>query len=171
MKNILNFLILLLISFGLNSCDALEEALDELSEEEESMNFTIPINIEPTEGVWTNYNYSAEIDIQQWMGEWFDKLESIKIIKVSYKIIEFQGDVNGQVKAKLDINNIVTLNDEYVVNDAFINASVFELKDIEKAINKNGKITVNYSGSALCGDGGLHFTVKVTVTILSKYKI
>ncbi|MEN8124231.1 MAG: hypothetical protein ABFR32_03805 [Bacteroidota bacterium] len=167
MKNIIKYLLLLLVSVSFSACDA----LDDLTEEQEPMYFTIPVDIAPTDGVWANYNYSNDINIQQWMGEWFDKLESIKVIKVSYQITEFQGDENGQVKAKLDVNNIITLQDEYVVNDAFLNHTIFELKDIEKAINKNGNISVKYSGSALCGEGGLHFTVKVTVTILTRYSV
>lgn len=169
MKNIFKLLLLLLVSVSLSACNA----LDELTEEEEDMTLKIPVHINSTNGVWTNYSNSAEIDINQWMGEWFDKLESIKVIKVSYLITDFQinSDENGQVKAKLDINNILTLDDEYIVYQAYKNHVVYELKDIEKAINKNGKLSAKYSGSALCGESGLHFTVKVTVTIKAKYKI
>lgn len=168
MKNIIKFLILLLVSINISSCDA----IDDLTEEEENMVLYIPVNIDPTDGVWATYSNSSQIDIEQWIGdEWFDKLESIKIIKVSYKITGFHGDEIGEVKAKLDINNVVTLNDEFIVNDAYINSTIFELKDIKTVINKNGLLTAKYSGSALCDEGGLHFTVEVTVRIQAKYKV
>jgi|LGOV01.1.fsa_nt_gb hypothetical protein len=175
MKNTIKFMLLLFLSISFSACNTIDELIDELTEEEENMYFEFPVNIGPTEGVWANYNFSDEIDIKQWMGEWYDDLQSIKIVDVSYQIINFQAgsDVAGKVKAKLFVNTEEIINEsEYVVSDAYgPPRTTFQANNVDKIINKSGKIKIDYSGSALCGEGGLHFTVKVTVTIKAKYKI
>lgn len=159
-----------LIGFGFSSCDEddLVELLPDfdinLSESEE-----IPVSINQTDGAWVEFSETKTISIKNKDTEdYLNKIKSVKLTKLSYRIINFKGDASGEVEAAFSADNGVALNNAFVVNTAFQNGIVYEVEEIAElnrignALKSGNAVMVKYSGKALCNDGAMDFDVEVT---------
>lgn len=104
-----------------------------------------------------------------------NKIKSLKLTKLSYKIINFAGDENGQVEASFSADNQVSLSNAFTVKAAADNGTVYEIQEVAElnrianALKAGNTIMVKYEGKALCDNGPMDFVVEVqyeaTITV------
>ena len=171
MKKAIIFFTILLISIGFSSCseDDIKGLLPDfdvkLLETE-----NIPVHIDKTSGDWVTFTNNVTISIvNNDTKDHLNKIKSIKINKLSYKIINFSGDPLGEVDASFWADNTISLNNAFVVSTAAGNAVVYQITDtaelnrIGNALKTGHAIEVKYSGNALCNDANMDFIVEVTL--------
>lgn len=157
-----------LVGFGFSSCDEddLASVLPDfdvnLSESEE-----IPVFIDQTDGEWVQFSSTENISIiNKDTEDHLDKIKSVKLTKLSYKVINFNGDEMGQVEGAFYADNGVAMENKFVVKTAAQNATVFEvdateLNRIGNALKAGKTVAIKYSGKALCDNASLDFVIKV----------
>jgi len=148
-------LAVLFSSFLFSSCsDDLKNLLDV------SFNTTITEDVVAIVDKGTNslgqqpivFSLDDNLDTNQYL----NKLKSIEIKKMSYKVIEFQGDSSGKITADLSANGKVLHSiSDINVKDAFDNATVFSITDpatlidLASSLLTNKTITLNASGQSV----------------------
>jgi hypothetical protein len=150
MKNLF-CLAVLFSSFLFSSCsDDLKNLLDV------SFNTTIT---EDVYGIGTvpfeNLPVVISLDDNAEIKKYSNKIKNIEIKKMSYKVVEFQGDPSGKIIANLSANgkpfHSISINS---LKDAFDNKIVFPITDQEALIDlansslANKTITLNASGQS-----------------------
>ncbi|MFM9826891.1 hypothetical protein [Flavobacterium sp.] len=168
MKKIL-FISVLFTSFLFSSCgDDLEELLDV------KFNTTITEEIPVTVIAGTNSLIeSTEFSLIEntETSKYLDKLKTIEIKKMTYKIIEFTGDSTGKITAVLEADGetLHSISDK-TVNTEFVNATVFEVTNKAALLNaatsllKNKKISLKTNGQTV-STSPMSFKIKLTLDL------
>lgn len=173
MKNILLVLSMFLIGFSFSSCDE-DDVKGLLPAFDVNLTKTgiIEVLIDQTNGDWVNYSKTTTLNIVNGDTEdHLNKIKSVTINKLSYRIINFNGDPNGEVKGSFSVANQVSLSNEFVVKTSADNGIVYqvtevaELNRIAAALKSGQNVVVEYSGSALNDDNLMDFDVEVTLNV------
>jgi len=171
MKKTTIFFTILLISFSFASCDE-EDIIKILPDFDVNLldSEIIPVHVDQTNGEWATFTNSVQISIiNNDTKDHLNKIKNIKINKLSYKIINFNGDPIGEVDASFWADNIVSLNNAFVVQTSANNGTIYQITDtaelsrIANALKAGHTIAVKYSGNALCDDDDMDFDVEVTL--------
>lgn len=172
MKKIILVLGVFLICFSFNSCDEDDlEALVPAFDVNITKTETIPVQIDQTNGDWVTYSEKTNLNIvNKDTEDYLNKIKEVKIVKLSYKIINFNGDPAGEVKGKFSVASQVSLSNEFMVQTSANNGVVYqvnevaELNRIAAALKSGQNVVVEYAGSALCDDSVMDFLIEVTMT-------
>ena len=167
MKKLL-FIAFLFSSFLFSSCgDDLKDLLDV------SINTTVTKDIDLSVIGGTNsLNQSVNVSLDnQDTNQYLNKLKTLEIKKMTYKIIEFTGDPDGKITANLKADNetLLTITDTNV-KTSFDNATVFEVTNKNALITAasafltNKTINLTTSGSTVCINP-MTFKIKVTLEL------
>jgi hypothetical protein len=173
MKNSLLFLGAFFLCLGFSSCTeedvkGLVPAFDvDLVKIE-----TIPVHVDQTDGEWVTYSYTTDLNIVNSDTEdYLNKIKQVKVNNLSYKIINFNGDPNGQVEGSFSFANQVSMNNSFMVQTAAQNGTVYQVNDVGElnrmanALKSGQNVMVECSGNAICNDGPMDFTIEVTLNV------
>jgi hypothetical protein len=165
------FIAVLFSSFLFSSCgDDLEDLLDVNFDttivEEIDVNVVggaEPVSLDQTEVFSLMENTETN--------KYIDKLKTIEIKKMTYKIIDFSGDTSGKISASLkaDGQTLHTITDKTVKTE-FDNATVFEVTNkaalvtAATALLQNKTITLETSGQSV-STNPISFTIQVTLDL------
>lgn len=163
------FIAVLFSSFLFSSCgDDLEELLDVSFEVpiEEEIDVTVvggTISLDQTEVFSLLENTETS--------KYIEKLKTIEIKKMTYKIIDFSGDPSGKITASLKADG-QTLHSisEVIVKNASDNSTVFEvtnqtaLKNAATSLLQNKTITLETSGQSVSTDP-MSFKIQITLDL------
>lgn len=167
MKKIL-FIAFLFSGFLFSSCgDDLKDLLDV------SINTTVTKDIDLTVIAGTNNldkTVTASLDNQD-LNPYLNKIKTLEIKKLSYKIVEFTGDESGTITANLNADNqtLLTITNKNVKTE-FDNATVFEVTNKNALITAasafltNKTINLKTSGSTDCTTP-MTFKIRVTIEL------
>ena len=171
MKNILLVLGMFLISFSFSSCDEddLEGLLPPFNVNLNEVE-NITVHIDQTNGDRVVFSETTNLNINNNdTKDYLDKIKSISISKLSYKIINFSGDPVGDVAGSFAVAGQVSLSNAFVVKTSADNQIVYEITDVNElsrianALVAGKSVVVQYSGDALCDDDDMDFIVEVTI--------
>ena len=178
MKNITKFLILILNSFSISSCDEAEKLLNLTEDFDDTIVEAIALDVDQTSGDRVSFSNTTILDINDPdIQPYLNKIENIEIKSLSYKIINFSGDPDGDVNGEFYIDDIIYLTNAFVVKTEADKGTVFKitevaaLNEIAKKLKANKKLTAKYSGDALCDNDDLHFKVEITLSAKIKVKL
>jgi len=170
MKNITKFLLLLLLTLSFGSCDEAEELLNLTKDFDSTIVESIPLDIDQTTGDRASFSNTKILSLDDpALQPYINKIRSIEIKSLSYKIINFNGDPGGDVSGEFYIDNIIYLTDAFVVKTAADNGIVYKitevaaLNEIATKLKANKKLTAEYSGDALCDNDKMNFLVEITI--------
>ena len=82
-------------------------------------------------------------------------------------MFSFNGDPNGEVHGTFSADNGQTLQNNFVVQNAFANGIEYEVKDtaelnrIANALKSKHTVQITYSGKALCDQQAMNFVIEV----------
>ncbi len=170
MKNYIIPFVLILAGFGFFACS--EDSVDDLLEKDLSISekIEIPVHIDKTDGTWATFDNTKEISIDNAQThQYLNRIREVKIKSLTYRIMNFNGDPNGQVECDFQCANQLSLQNTFMVQTSAQNmvqyriTEVAELNRIGQALKNGKKIQVRYSGKALCNDADMDFTVEVTM--------
>jgi len=172
MKNKLKFLILLLITLSFSSCDEAEELLNLTRDFDDTIVETIAISIDKTTGNRATFSNTKVLSIDDpELQPYINKIKSVEIKNLSYKIINFSGDPTGDVNGEFLIDNIVYLTNAFVVKTEADNGTIFKitevaaLNEIATKLKANKKLTAKYSGDALCDNEDMDIPIEITLSV------
>ena len=169
MKKTLLALFMCSMFFSFSSCDEDDVAafvpdFDVNLKETEN----IPVQVDKTDGEWVSFTTEAPISIENNdTKDYLKKIKSVRLTKLSYKIINFGGDENGQVEASFNVHNQVSLMNAFKVKTAAENGTVYEIKEVAElnrianALKAGNTVMVKYEGKALCDNEAMNFVVEV----------
>jgi len=167
------FLVALLIgfiSFNFSSCDEddLVELLPAFDVDLKKVEL-IPVKIDQTNGEWVVFSETTNLDIiNNQTKDYISKIKSLKINSLSYRIVNFAGDPIGQVDGAFAVANEISLQNKIVVKTEADNGTIFQITEIAELnrianLLKTGQSAeVKYSGSTLCDDDNMNFSIEVT---------
>ena len=170
MKNYITLFVLILAGFGFYACS--EDSVSELLEKDLSISekIEIPVHIDKTDGTWATFDNTKEISIDNAQThDYLNRIKSVKIERLTYRIMNFNGDPNGQVEAGFHCANQLSLQNQFVGQTSAQNMmqyqvnEVAELNRIGQALKNGKKIQTRYSGKALCDQADMDFVVEVTL--------
>jgi len=171
MKKFLMALLIGFISFNFSSCDEddLKELLPAFDVDLKKVEL-IPVQVDQTNGEWIVFSQTTNLDIiNSQTKDYISKIKSLKINSLSYKIVNFAGDPIGQVDGAFAVANEISLQNKIVVKTEADNGTIFqitevaELNRIATLLKKGESVEVKYSGSALCDDADMDFSIEVTL--------
>ena len=172
MKNTFKLLILLFTIFSLSGCDEAEELLNLTQDFDDTIIESIAINIDMTAGNRAEFSSSTTFSLDDpALQPFINKIENIEIKSLSYKVINFNGDASGDVNADFLIDNIIYLENAFVVKTEADNGTIFKitevaaLNEIATKLKANKKLTAKYSGDALCDNDNMSFSVEITLRV------
>jgi hypothetical protein len=163
------FIAVLFSSFLFSSCgDDLEDLLDV------NFNTTITEEIPVTVIAGTNsLNESTEFSLQENTdtSKYLDKLKTLEIKKMTYKIIDFSGDTTGTITASLqaDGETLQTITNKTIKTEAD-NATVFEVTNKAALVTaatsllKNKKISLKTTGQTV-STSAMSFKIKLILEL------
>lgn len=168
MKKIL-FISVLFTSFLFSSCgDDLEDLLD--------VSFEVPIVEEidvDVAGGTNSLNQSVVFSLSEdtETNKYLDKLKSLEIKKMTYKVIDFTGDATGKITASLKADG-ATLHSitDVIVKTAFDNATVYEVTNKAALVTaatsllQNKTISLETSGTTV-STSAMNFKIEVTLEL------
>lgn len=170
MKKTLLALLISCMCFSFTSCDE-----DDIKELLPSFNVDITetenilVAIDQTNGERASYSEKTDLTIvNNDTEDYLNKIKSIEIKSLSYKIINFNGDPTGDVAGSFSVDGQVSLQNDFVVKKVADDQMVYnitevnELNRIANALKSGKSVEVEYSGSALCDGGDMNFTVEVS---------
>ncbi len=130
----------------------------------------IPIELDGTNGDWMSFMFKNTLTINnEETKHYSNKIREVRINRLTYRIINFNGDPLGEVNGSLSVANKVCLENSFVVKSTADNQIIYEIKAIEEihriseALKANQTVNVVYSGSALCNDMGMDFFIELTL--------
>ncbi len=103
--------------------------------------------------------------------EYLDNIKSVKIKKLTYKIISFSGNDLGSIDVGFYADDITLKTEAFVVKDAYNVSTIFQVTDISKLnamadLLKNKKsTTVGISGQTFSLEGNMDFNIEVTAEL------
>ncbi|MGI9531998.1 hypothetical protein [Lutimonas sp.] len=171
MKKNLIALFVCCICISFSSCDE-DDVVGLLPSFKVDINQTenIPVSIEQTNGERHSFSEQSNLTIvNKDTEDYLNKIEKVEITKLSYKIINFNGDPVGDVSGSFSVANEVSLQNDFVVKTAADNQVVFEITEVNElnrianALKSGKTIAMEYGGTALCDASAMNFVVEVTV--------
>ena len=103
------------MTFSFSSCDQAEELLNLTKDFDDTIVESIAINIDKTAGDRVAFSNSTVLSIDDpALQPYINKIKSIEIKSLSYKVINFIGDPSGDVNGKFYIDNIVYLTNAFI---------------------------------------------------------
>lgn len=178
MKKIAKLLLLLIFALSISSCDEAEDLLNLTKDFDDTIVETIDLSIDQTSGDRTSFTNTKTLDINDPnIQPYLNKIENIEIKSLSYKIINFSGDPDGDVDGEFYIDGVIYLTNAFVVKTEAEKGTVFKitevaaLNEITKNLKANKKLTAKYSGDALCDNDDLNFKVEITLSAKIKVKL
>lgn len=177
MKKTFLTLLVCCISLSFSSCDE-DDVIGLLPSFKVDINQTetIPIFIDQTNGERASISGSTVINIvNKDTEDYLNKIKAVEITRLSYKIIDFNGDPDGDVAAALSIANQVSLENDFTVKNAADNQIVYEITEVNEltrianALKSGQDVPVKYEGTALCDAAAMDF--KVEVNLVAKITI
>lgn len=178
MKTIFNVFVLLLLSFSFNACDEAEDALDQ----DFSVNIdeTIPVHVDQTglaktaNAVIAPHAFQGSavlsIDTDDTHG-YLNKIKSVEVKSLTYKIIQFNGDPTGTIEGQLFVNNALLATNNITVKTESDKGTVFEVSNPEEltkianALKSGYKVNASYQGTALCDNDEMNFRVQIMMRV------
>ena len=168
MKKIL-FISVLFTSFLFSSCgDDLEDLLDVSFEVPivEEIDVDVPSGTNPL-----NQTVSFSLSENTETSKYLDKLKTLEIKKMTYKVIDFTGDATGKITASLKANG-TTLHSitDVTVKTAFDNATVYEVTNKAALVTaatsllQNKTISLETSGTTVSATA-MSFIIEVTLEL------
>lgn len=156
---------LVLVTVMFNSCDETKDLADVTI----NTNFTesIQLGAEDGENISNEITETLELSNDE-INEYVDKIKSIKINKITYKLIEFSGDENCRftdVNMYAD-NNLFETN-EYTIKTVADNGTVYTVTDEEKLATMatsfmiDNKVVFKMTGTST-SDGISVFKMQIT---------
>ena len=170
MKKILLVLGVFLMGVSFSSCDE-DDIKDLLPSFDVNLNETlyIPLDINQTNGERVSFSEVNFLSIDNLDTEdYLDKIKEVKIISLSYKIVNFNGDPVGDVSGSFKVAGQVSLSNEFVVKTSADNGVVYNIDDVNElsrianALLSKKTVGVEYAGDALCDDDNMSFQVEVS---------
>lgn len=171
MKKTFLGLLIFCMCFNFSSCDE-DDVVGLLPSFKVDINQieNIIVQVDQTNGDWVTFSNTTDLNIvNEDTEDYLNKIESVEITNLSYKIINFIGDPAGQVEGSFSVANQVSLENSMVVKESADNQTVYqitevnELNRIANALKSGQTITVKYAGSALCDDDSMDFTIQVSL--------
>ena len=160
------------MTFSFSSCDQAEELLNLTKDFDDTIVESIAINIDKTAGDRVAFSNSTVLSIDDpALQPYINKIKSIEIKSLSYKVINFIGDPSGDVNAEFFVDDIIYLTNAFVVKTEADNGTVFKitevgaLNEIANKLKANKKLTVKYSGDALCDNDDMNFLIEITLDV------
>ena len=128
----------------------------------------IPVFVQKTDGDWVEFSETTNITIvNNDTHKYLDKIKKVKLKRLRYKVLAFQGDPNGEVQGSFSADNGKTFQNQFQVKNAFDNQTVYEVQDVDElnrignALKSQKTIQVRYSGMALCDQDNMDFILEV----------
>ncbi len=160
------------MTFSFSSCDQAEELLNLTKDFDDTIVESIAINIDKTAGDRVAFSNSTVLSIDDpALQPYINKIKSIEIKSLSYKVINFIGDPSGDVNGEFYIDNIVYLTNAFTVKTEADKGTIFkitevaELNEIANKLKANKKLTAKYSGDALCDNDDMNFIIEITLDV------
>ncbi|WP_299781710.1 hypothetical protein [uncultured Formosa sp.] len=103
--------------------------------------------------------------------DYLNKIENVKIKKLTYKIISFSGDPEGYIDVDFYADTITLTTEEFFVKEAYNAGTVFEITDISKLntmaniLKKNISTTVGIIGQSSAMETDMDFNIEVTAEL------
>lgn len=168
MKNTIKFLtIVAVFSYIFTSCDEVEKLAD--VDFNTTVTQNVPVFINQNQGA---INESAILSLDNNdTNKYLSKIKDVKITKLTYKITKFSGDAKGSINVDFKADNIVLETESFIVKNAYDNATVFEVKDVNKLnemaklLKTNKSISVGITGQSVAEENSMDFNVKVTAQL------
>jgi hypothetical protein len=169
MKTTIKFLTVLImaVSFTFTACDELEDLAD--VDFTTSISTKIPIAINQGQET-VNESVVLSLDNNA-THDYLNKIEDVKITKLTYTINNFSGDATGTIDVSLYADNIALDLMAFTVKDAYSNRTVFEVTDVAKLnemanlLKKNKSVIVGVKGVCTTPEEAMSFNVQVTASL------
>lgn len=169
MKKLFLTLLMCCMFFSFSSCDE-DDVAGFVPDFDVTLKATeiIPVKVDQTDGEWVSFTNEAPISIvNNDTKDYLNKIKSVKLTKLSYKIKNFEGDDNGQVEASFNVHNQLSLMNAFRVRTAAENGTIYEIKELQElnriatALRERNTVMVKYQGKALCDNAAMNFDVEV----------
>ena len=128
----------------------------------------IPVFVQKTDGDWVQFSETTNVSIvNNDTQKYLNKIKKVKIKRLRYRVLAFQGDPNGEVQGSFSADNGKTFQNQFMVKKAFDDQTYYEVQDtdelnrIANALKSKNTIQVRYSGMALCDQDDLDFILEV----------
>lgn len=167
MKKTIQFLTILAIVFSFTSCDELTDV-----DFDTTMTERIDVNIANTEGEAAAFTANSTMRLSDGSGDiddYINYIKEVEVKKLTYKIINFSGDENGEITVNFKVNGNL-LKEHAATNAKSVadSGEIFEITDIQEltsiatALENSQQIQVSYAGEATTNDV-MNFKVEVTL--------
>lgn len=152
-----------------SSCDEddLAAVLPDIDAEVTSIQ-KIPVSVDKTEGDWVEFSNTADVSIiNNETEKYLNRIKSVNIKRLRYRVLEFNGDPMGEVQGSFSADNGKTFENRFMVKNAFDQNTVYDVDDVAElnrianALKSRHTIQVRYSGKALCDQENMNFTIEV----------
>lgn len=124
----------------------------------------IPVFVQKTDGDWVQFSETTNVSIvNNDTQKYLNKIKKVKIKRLRYRVLAFQGDPNGEVQGSFSADNGKTFQNQFMVKKAFDDQTFYEVQDVDElnrianALKSKNTIQVRYSGMALCDQDDLNF--------------
>jgi len=179
MKNMLNYILILIVVFSFQSCDNAEDLLDQ--DFTVNIDEKIPVHVDQTAAEKTlnaafaprEFQGSVDLSIDtENTHEYLNKIKSVEVKSLTYKFIEFNGDPTGSVDAALYINNQLLESNDVIVKTESDKGTIFtvsnpdELTKIANSLKSGHKVTARYQGTAICNQNEMNFRIQVMMRVM-----
>lgn len=128
----------------------------------------IPVFVQKTDGDWVQFSETTNVSIvNNDTQKYLNKIKKVKIKRLRYRVLAFQGDPNGEVQGSFSADNGKTFQNQFMVKKAFDDQTFYEVQDVDElnrianALKSKNTIQVRYSGMALCDQDDLDFILEV----------
>lgn len=128
----------------------------------------IPVFVQKTDGDWVQFSETTNVSIvNNDTQKYLNKIKKVKIKRLRYRVLAFQGDPNGEVQGSFSADNGKTFQNQFMVKKAFDDQTYYEVQDVDElnrianALKSKNTIQVRYSGMALCDQDDLDFILEV----------
>ncbi len=128
----------------------------------------IPVFVDQTDGEWVEFSQTTNVSIvNNDTQKYLDKIKKVKINRLRYKVLTFEGDPSGEVQGSFSADNGKTFQNQFQVKKAFDDQTVYEVDDVDElnrianALKTKNTIEVKYSGMALCDQADMEFILEV----------
>lgn len=128
----------------------------------------IPVFVQKTGGDWVQFSETTNVSIvNNDTQKYLNKIKKVKIKRLRYRVLAFQGDPNGEVQGSFSADNGKTFQNQFMVKKAFDDQTYYEVQDVDElnrianALKSKNTIQVRYSGMALCDQDDLDFILEV----------
>ena len=168
MKNTIKLLAIILVatlSIPFTACD------DDILDVDFSTTISEKIDVNIIEGQ-TNVDESSTLSLDNKdTNKYLNKIKNVKITKLTYKITSFTGDPNGTINGSLYANTLKLDLNNFNVKEAYDNATIFEITDIDKLneiatlLKNNKSVNIGIKGTINAANEAMNFEVEVTAKL------